>query len=90
MALIQVCLCVLVCFSYFHLLIYVIEYVLSFRYLGVSMYVGDAVKLYGTHERRKRTVIGITPWGLIENHTDLIGRDVSFYYFLFFYLLITS
>ncbi|KAF5890124.1 transient receptor potential cation channel subfamily M member 6-like isoform X1 [Clarias magur] len=42
---------------------------------GVSMYVGDAVKLYGTHERRKRTVIGITPWGLIENHTDLIGRD---------------
>lgn len=42
------------------------------------MYVGDAVKAYGTHERRKRTVIGITPWGLIENHTDLIGRDVSF------------
>ncbi|XP_053336833.1 transient receptor potential cation channel subfamily M member 6 isoform X1 [Clarias gariepinus] len=47
---------------------------------GVSMYVGDAVKLYGTHERRKRTVIGITPWGLIENHTDLIGRDVLRHY----------
>lgn len=42
------------------------------------MYVGDAVKVYGMHERRKRSVIGITPWGLIENHSDLIGRDVSF------------
>lgn len=44
------------------------------------MYVGDAVKAYGTHERRKRTVIGITPWGLIENHTDLIGQDVSLFF----------
>ncbi|KAK3514501.1 hypothetical protein QTP70_018664, partial [Hemibagrus guttatus] len=47
---------------------------------GVSMYVGDAVKVYGTHERRKRSVIGITPWGLIENHTDLLGRDVLRHY----------
>ncbi|KAI5091340.1 transient receptor potential cation channel subfamily M member 6 isoform X1 [Silurus meridionalis] len=47
---------------------------------GVSMYVGDAVKAYGTYERRKRTVIGITPWGLIENHTDLIGLDVLRHY----------
>ncbi|KAF4074612.1 hypothetical protein AMELA_G00241320 [Ameiurus melas] len=47
---------------------------------GVSMYVGDAVKAYGTHERRRRTVIGITPWGLIENHTDLIGQDVLRHY----------
>ncbi|XP_062874411.1 transient receptor potential cation channel subfamily M member 6 [Trichomycterus rosablanca] len=47
---------------------------------GVSMYVGDAVKAYGTHERRKRYVIGITPWGLIENHSDLIGRDVLRHY----------
>ncbi|XP_058231170.1 transient receptor potential cation channel subfamily M member 6 isoform X2 [Hemibagrus wyckioides] len=47
---------------------------------GVSMYVGDALKVYGTHERRKRSVIGITPWGLIENHTDLIGRDVLRHY----------
>ncbi|XP_026996995.2 transient receptor potential cation channel subfamily M member 6 isoform X1 [Tachysurus fulvidraco] len=47
---------------------------------GVSMYVGDAVKVYGMHERRKRSVIGITPWGLIENHSDLIGRDVLRHY----------
>lgn len=53
-------------------------FISSFCYLGVSMYVGDALKVYGTHERRKRSVIGITPWGLIENHTDLIGQDVSF------------
>uniref|UniRef100_A0AAY5F2A9 non-specific serine/threonine protein kinase n=1 Tax=Electrophorus electricus TaxID=8005 RepID=A0AAY5F2A9_ELEEL len=47
---------------------------------GVSMYVGDAVKLYGTHERRKRNVIGVTPWGLVENHRDLIGQDVLRHY----------
>uniref|UniRef100_W5LHY4 Transient receptor potential cation channel, subfamily M, member 6 n=1 Tax=Astyanax mexicanus TaxID=7994 RepID=W5LHY4_ASTMX len=47
---------------------------------GVSMYVGDAVKVYATHERRKRNIIGITPWGLIENHSDLIGRDVLRHY----------
>ncbi|KAL7836321.1 hypothetical protein AOLI_G00276050 [Acnodon oligacanthus] len=47
---------------------------------GVSMYVGDAVKVYGTHERRKRNIIGVTPWGLIENHSDLIGRDVLRHY----------
>ncbi|KAI4877087.1 hypothetical protein NFI96_031419, partial [Prochilodus magdalenae] len=47
---------------------------------GVSMYVGDAVKVYGTHERRKRNVIGVTPWGLIENNSDLIGRDVLRHY----------
>ncbi|XP_076855162.1 transient receptor potential cation channel subfamily M member 6 isoform X2 [Brachyhypopomus gauderio] len=47
---------------------------------GVSMYVGDAVKVYGTHEHRKRNVIGVTPWGLIENHRDLIGRDVQRHY----------
>uniref|UniRef100_A0AAR2LE08 non-specific serine/threonine protein kinase n=1 Tax=Pygocentrus nattereri TaxID=42514 RepID=A0AAR2LE08_PYGNA len=47
---------------------------------GVSMYVGDAVKVYGTHERRKRNIIGVTPWGLIENHNDLIGRDVLRHY----------
>uniref|UniRef100_A0A8B9H6B8 TRPM SLOG domain-containing protein n=1 Tax=Astyanax mexicanus TaxID=7994 RepID=A0A8B9H6B8_ASTMX len=54
--------------------------IFSVIYKGVSMYVGDAVKVYGTHERRKRNIIGITPWGLIENHSDLIGRDVLRHY----------
>lgn len=45
--------------------------------LGVSRYVGDAVKEYGSHDHRKRNVVGITPWGIIENNSDLIGRDVS-------------
>lgn len=57
--------------------IHMCEFILSSLHSGVSMFVGDAVKAYGTHERRKRNVIGITPWGLIENHNDLIGRDVS-------------
>uniref|UniRef100_A0A8C7I0K1 non-specific serine/threonine protein kinase n=1 Tax=Oncorhynchus kisutch TaxID=8019 RepID=A0A8C7I0K1_ONCKI len=44
---------------------------------GVSLYVGEAVKAYGTNGRRKRNAVGVTPWGVIDNHGDLIGRDVS-------------
>ncbi|XP_072289423.1 transient receptor potential cation channel subfamily M member 6 [Eucyclogobius newberryi] len=43
---------------------------------GVSKYVGKAVKLYGGHDLRKRNTVGITPWGVIDNNADLIGRDV--------------
>uniref|UniRef100_A0A8C1MIQ2 non-specific serine/threonine protein kinase n=1 Tax=Cyprinus carpio TaxID=7962 RepID=A0A8C1MIQ2_CYPCA len=47
---------------------------------GVSKYVGDAVKVYGSHDQRKRNVVGITPWGIIENNSDLIGCDVFRHY----------
>ncbi|XP_076586321.1 transient receptor potential cation channel subfamily M member 6 isoform X2 [Chaetodon auriga] len=43
---------------------------------GVSKYVGEAVKTFGGHDLRKRNTVGITPWGVIDNNTDLIGRDV--------------
>ncbi|XP_056274950.1 transient receptor potential cation channel subfamily M member 6 isoform X3 [Pseudoliparis swirei] len=43
---------------------------------GVSKYVGEAVKTFGGHNLRKRNTVGITPWGVIDNNTDLIGRDV--------------
>ncbi|XP_071338532.1 transient receptor potential cation channel subfamily M member 6 isoform X2 [Trachinotus anak] len=43
---------------------------------GVSKYVGEAVKTFGGHDLRKRNTVGITPWGVIENNMDLIGRDV--------------
>ncbi|XP_040010255.1 transient receptor potential cation channel subfamily M member 6 isoform X2 [Xiphias gladius] len=43
---------------------------------GVSKYVGEAVKSFGGHNLRKRNTIGITPWGVIDNNMDLIGRDV--------------
>ncbi|XP_040898692.1 transient receptor potential cation channel subfamily M member 6 isoform X4 [Toxotes jaculatrix] len=43
---------------------------------GVSKYVGEAVKTFGGHDLRKRNTVGITPWGVIENNVDLIGRDV--------------
>ncbi|XP_030647683.1 transient receptor potential cation channel subfamily M member 6 [Chanos chanos] len=43
---------------------------------GISRYIGEAVREYGTHDFRKRNAVGITPWGIIENHSDLIGRDV--------------
>ena len=35
------------------------------------------MKTYGTHDLRKRNAVGVTPWGVIDNHSDLIGRDVS-------------
>ncbi|KAM8886032.1 transient receptor potential cation channel subfamily M member 6 isoform 2-T4 [Spinachia spinachia] len=43
---------------------------------GVSKYVGEAVKTFGGHNLRKRNTIGITPWGVIDNNMDLVGRDV--------------
>uniref|UniRef100_A0A7N6F8A5 non-specific serine/threonine protein kinase n=1 Tax=Anabas testudineus TaxID=64144 RepID=A0A7N6F8A5_ANATE len=43
---------------------------------GVSKYVGDAVKTFGGHDLRKRNTVGVTPWGVIDNNMDLIGRDV--------------
>ncbi|XP_055368101.1 transient receptor potential cation channel subfamily M member 6 isoform X2 [Betta splendens] len=43
---------------------------------GVSKYVGDAMKTFGGHDLRKRNTVGVTPWGLIDNHMDLIGKDV--------------
>lgn len=50
---------------------------LLFTYsLGVSKYVGEAVKVFGGHDLRKRNTVGITPWGVIDNNIDLIGRDV--------------
>lgn len=53
-------------------------HLLLFVYIpGVSKYVGEAVKLFGGHDLRKRNTIGITPWGMIDNNLDLIGRDVS-------------
>lgn len=45
--------------------------------VGVSKYVGDAVKTFGGHDLRKRNTVGITPWGVIDNNKDLIGRDVN-------------
>ncbi|KAK7933882.1 hypothetical protein WMY93_004778 [Mugilogobius chulae] len=42
---------------------------------GVSKYVGEAVKLYGGHDLRKRNTVGVTSWGVIDNNADLIGRD---------------
>lgn len=46
-------------------------------FIGVSKYVGEAVKTFGGHDFRKRNAVGITPWGVIDNNTDLVGRDVG-------------
>ncbi|XP_066567246.1 transient receptor potential cation channel subfamily M member 6 isoform X1 [Amia ocellicauda] len=43
---------------------------------GISRHVGDALKTHGAHYLRKSYAIGITPWGVIENQSDLIGKDV--------------
>nr|XP_030732856.1 transient receptor potential cation channel subfamily M member 6 [Globicephala melas] len=43
---------------------------------GVSKHVGDALKAHSFQSLRKIWTVGIPPWGVIENRTDLIGRDV--------------
>ncbi|XP_067886068.1 LOW QUALITY PROTEIN: transient receptor potential cation channel subfamily M member 6-like [Heterodontus francisci] len=43
---------------------------------GSSRHVGDAVRDHTSPYLRKICIIGITPWGVIENHCDLIGQDV--------------
>ncbi|TMS03286.1 Transient receptor potential cation channel subfamily M member 6 [Larimichthys crocea] len=46
------------------------------RDLCQSKYVGEAQKTFGGPDLRKRNTVGITPWGVIDNNTSLIGRDV--------------
>ncbi|XP_054842491.1 transient receptor potential cation channel subfamily M member 6 [Eublepharis macularius] len=43
---------------------------------GVSKHVGDALKVHASQYLRKIWAVGIPPWGVIENHRDLIGNDV--------------
>ncbi|XP_059825691.1 transient receptor potential cation channel subfamily M member 6 isoform X1 [Hypanus sabinus] len=43
---------------------------------GTSRHVGDAIRDHTSPYLRKICIIGITPWGVIENNRDLIGKDV--------------
>lgn len=43
----------------------------------MSKYVGEAVKTFGSHNLRKRNTVGVTPWGVIDNNVELIGKDVG-------------
>uniref|UniRef100_A0A8C6NEG8 non-specific serine/threonine protein kinase n=3 Tax=Neoaves TaxID=3078114 RepID=A0A8C6NEG8_MELUD len=43
---------------------------------GVSKHVGDALKGRASPQLRKIFAVGIPPWGIIENQSDLIGKDV--------------
>uniref|UniRef100_A0A8B9GCP4 non-specific serine/threonine protein kinase n=1 Tax=Amazona collaria TaxID=241587 RepID=A0A8B9GCP4_9PSIT len=43
---------------------------------GVSKHVGDALKGRSSPHLRKIFAVGIPPWGIIENQSDLIGKDV--------------
>ncbi|XP_067839182.1 transient receptor potential cation channel subfamily M member 6 isoform X2 [Heptranchias perlo] len=43
---------------------------------GTSRHVGDAVRDHTSPYLRKICIVGITPWGVVENHRDLIGQDV--------------
>uniref|UniRef100_A0A8C3KV93 Transient receptor potential cation channel subfamily M member 6 n=1 Tax=Chrysolophus pictus TaxID=9089 RepID=A0A8C3KV93_CHRPC len=43
---------------------------------GVSRHVGDALKERASPYLRKICAVGIPPWGIIENQSDLIGKDV--------------
>ncbi|XP_057684456.1 transient receptor potential cation channel subfamily M member 7 isoform X2 [Corythoichthys intestinalis] len=43
---------------------------------GVAKHVGDALKEHSSRSSKKICTIGIASWGVIENRTDLIGRDI--------------
>ncbi|XP_059155365.1 transient receptor potential cation channel subfamily M member 3-like isoform X3 [Physella acuta] len=43
---------------------------------GVTRHVGDAISDRTTKARNKVVAIGITPWGIVENKEDLLGRDI--------------
>lgn len=45
--------------------------------LGISKHVGNALKFHASQYLRKICAIGISPWGIIENQKELIGKDVS-------------
>ncbi|PWA18942.1 hypothetical protein CCH79_00004836 [Gambusia affinis] len=43
---------------------------------GVAKHVGDALKEHCSRSSKKIHTIGVAPWGVIENRSDLIGRDI--------------
>ncbi|XP_013910030.1 PREDICTED: transient receptor potential cation channel subfamily M member 6 [Thamnophis sirtalis] len=43
---------------------------------GISKHVGNALKFHASQYLRKVCAIGISPWGIIENQKELIGKDV--------------
>ncbi|XP_027871107.1 transient receptor potential cation channel subfamily M member 7 isoform X1 [Xiphophorus couchianus] len=43
---------------------------------GVAKHVGDALKEHCSRSSKKIYTIGVAPWGVIENRSDLIGRDI--------------
>ncbi|XP_049574653.1 transient receptor potential cation channel subfamily M member 7 isoform X8 [Syngnathus scovelli] len=43
---------------------------------GVAKHVGDALKEHCSRSSKKICTIGIASWGVIENRSDLIGRDI--------------
>ncbi|KAM9765032.1 transient receptor potential cation channel subfamily M member 7 isoform 3-T3 [Menidia menidia] len=43
---------------------------------GVAKHVGDALKEHCSRSSKKICTIGLAPWGVIENRSDLIGRDI--------------
>ncbi|XP_038123665.1 transient receptor potential cation channel subfamily M member 7 isoform X3 [Cyprinodon tularosa] len=43
---------------------------------GVAKHVGDALKEHCSRSSKRIYTIGVAPWGVIENRSDLIGRDI--------------
>lgn len=54
-------------------------------FLGVIRHVGDALKDHASKSRGRICIIGIAPWGIVENQEDLIGKDVGILRFILLY-----
>lgn len=62
---------------HFNLLIFLLVFI------GVMRHVGEALVNERTPRLRGRVLaIGIAPWGILENRSDLIGKNVSTNLFL--------
>lgn len=55
--------------------------------IGVVRHVGDALGDTLVQSRSNIVTLGIAPWGVVHNRTDLIGRDV-FIVFIYFFLIL--
>ena len=48
---------------------------------GVVKHIGDILREYFPKSRNNVVVIGIAPWGVVNERQSLIGQDVNLFFF---------
>lgn len=55
---------------------------------GVVKHIGDMLREYFPKSRNNVIVIGIAPWGVVNEKESLIGHGVFIYLFLFYFCFV--